>query len=43
MANSLVMQSSNSFAELPEENAGLFLWEDPLGTLKFDILIQADS
>lgn len=43
MADVLVVKCADGLAELPEEDPGLLLGQDPLGTLKFDVLVQADS
>ena len=43
VADVLVVKCADGLAELPEEDPGLLLGQDPLGTLKFDVLVQADS
>jgi hypothetical protein len=39
----LVVKCADGLAELSEEDPGLLLGQDPLGALKFDVLVQADA
>ena len=43
VANVLVVKCADGLEELSEEDPGLPLGQDPFGTLKFDILVQADT
>lgn len=43
MADVLVVKCADCLAELPEKDPSLLLGQDSLGTLKLDVLVQADS